>query len=225
MLKANKKRWFEKLFYIYNRNLLKRRFHSFQVSGLENLTERQAEIPTIIYCNHSSWWDGLVAFHIGQKANLNDYFMMEEKQLKNLKLFLKLGAFSVVKASPRKGLKSINYAVKLLKEKPNRAIWIFPQGEILLNDFRPIKFYNGISRIIEKIGKCQLVCIAMRIEFLVDFKPVIFVKINKSEIILVKENFDSKTFTKNLSDNLTENLTELKNHILKNNLKSFDNII
>lgn len=225
MLKANKKGWFEKSFYVYNRNLLSRRFNSFQVSGLENLVDRKTEIPTIIYCNHSSWWDGLVAFHIGQKTDLDSYFMMEEKQLKNLKLFLKLGAFSVVKESPREGLRSINYAVKLLKEKQDRAIWIFPQGEILPNDLRPIKFYNGISRMIEKVGKCQIFCVAMRFEFLGEFKPDIFVKIDETEVVSIDESFDSKSFTKKLTEKLTENLADLKAHILENTLSNYKNII
>lgn len=225
MLKANKKRWFEKVFFVYNRNLLNRRFHSFQVSGLENLMKRKVEIPTIIYCNHSSWWDGLVAFHINRQTKLDGYWMMEENQLKNLQPFRKLGAFSVVKESPREVLKSINYSVRLLKEKKNRAIWIFPQGEIMPNDLRPIKFYNGISRIVEKAEKCQLFCVAMRYEFLGNFKPDIFINIKESEIIKVDEHFDSKVFMKKLSDKLTENLAELKNYILENNLKDFSNII
>ncbi len=225
MLEANKKRWFEKIFFLYNGNLLKRRFHTFQVSGLENLIKRQTEIPTIIYCNHSSWWDGLAAFHIGYNTDLDNYFMMEEKQLKDLQLFRKLGAFSVVKENPREGLKSINYSVKLLKENRNRAIWIFPQGEILPNDLRPIKFYNGISRVVEKIGKCQIFCVALRFEFLEEFKPEIFTKIENAEIIQIDKNFNSKLFTKQLSDKLTKNLAELKINILENNLRDFTNII
>ncbi len=225
MLEANKKLWFEKVFYFYNQNLLRRRFDSFQVTGFENLINKEKHKPTIIYCNHSSWWDGLVIFHLSQKAKLDFFVMMEEKQLKNLQLFRKLGAFSVVRENPREGLKSINYSVKLLQENPNRTLCLFPQGEILPNDNRPIEFFNGISRIIEKIKTCNIFSIAMRYEFLGDFKPQIFLKIKNIDILDNSKNLNSKEFTKKLSDILTINLNELKNDILESKLKNYRNII
>ena len=121
MLKANKSAWFEKIFAVYNRNLFKRRFHSLHVSGMEFLDKKDAEIPLIIYANHSGWWDGLVVFEICRQAKLDFYVMMEEKQLKNLFLFRKLGAFSVVRENARKAMESINYAVELLEQSAHDA--------------------------------------------------------------------------------------------------------
>src|SRR3712207_6621959 len=110
MLAAKKKRWFEEIFALYNRNLFKRRFHSLQISGLEFLQKRNEQSPIIIYANHSSWWDGLVAFDVTRAACLDAFVMMEEKQLKKLFPFRWLGAFSVVRENPRKSLESIKYA-------------------------------------------------------------------------------------------------------------------
>ncbi len=225
MLKANKSRWFERLFFVYNQNLLKRRFHTFKVLGLEKLINRNNDLPTIIYCNHSSWWDGLAAFHISQKANLDFFVMMEEKQLQNLKLFCKLGAFSVVRENPRNAIESINYSVKLLNEDSNRTLWIFPQGEILPNDLRPINFFNGVSRIIEKVGICQIFCVAMRYEFLGEYKPEIFARIDNHQNFDNKESFISKDLTKKLSKNVTDNLEKLKIDLLQNDLEKFQNLI
>lgn len=225
MLEANKKRWFEKLFYLYNLNLLRRRFNSFQVSDFEHLLNREKHQPTIIYCNHSSWWDGLAVFHLSQKAKLDFFVMMEEKQLKDLQLFRKLGAFSVVRENPREGLKSINYAVKLLRENPDRTLCLFPQGEILPNDARPIEFFNGLSRIIEEINDCHIFSIAMRYEFLGDFKPDIFLKIENVNMSDNSKNLNSKELTKKLADKITINLNELNNDILESNFKKYQNII
>src|SRR5688500_17469225 len=107
MLEANKSRIFERIFSLYNRNLLKRRFHSLHVSGLDFLFNKQDGIPLLIYCNHSSWWDGLVAFQISYQTGLDSFLMMEEKQLKDLFLFRRLGVFSVVREDPRQAFKSI----------------------------------------------------------------------------------------------------------------------
>jgi hypothetical protein len=149
---------------------------------------------------------------------------MEEKHLKKLFLFRQLGAFSVVRDKAREALKSINYSVELLKKNPNRALWIFPQGAIQPNDLRPISFYNGISRIIEKLEECNVISLAIRYEFLGEYKPQIFVKVNEPELVKIDKNFNSKLLTKNFELNLTRNLDELKANILTGQLDRYEKI-
>jgi chlorobactene lauroyltransferase len=225
MLEAKKSRWFEKIFALYNRNLLKRRFHSFRISGLDSLLGRDRLLPLVIYANHSSWWDGLIAFEISLQTTSDSFMMMEEKQLKKLYLFRQLGAFSVVRENPRAAVKSINYAAKLLKEKNSRTLWIFPQGEILGNDARPLNFHTGAARVIEKVGRVGALPLAIRYEFRGEFKPEIFVNIGESELISVDENFDAKAQTKNFERQLTETLDELKSGVLSGDLQNYRNIL
>jgi len=63
MLEARKNRVFEKLFAVYNANLLRRKFDSFLVSNLARL-QRVRNIPQVVVANHTGWWDGLVKFEI-----------------------------------------------------------------------------------------------------------------------------------------------------------------
>ena len=225
MLEAKKSVWFEKIFAAYNSNLLRRRFNSLQVSGLDFLHKRDKNLPLLIYANHSSWWDGLVSFQISREVKLDSFWMMEEKHLRKLGLFRKLGAFSIVREKPREAIKSIDYAADLLQKKPNRAVWIFPQGEILPNDIRPLNFYNGLSKAIGKIRNCYAARIAMRFEFLGEFKPDIFVKIDEPEIFCEDENFVSKKTTGIFEEKLTETLNTLKAQVLTNNLDNFQNLL
>lgn len=218
MLEAKKSKWFEKIFAVYNRNLFKRRFSALRVEGIENIKS----FPVVIYCNHSSWWDGLVAFEISKISKIDSYIMMEEKQLLNLQLFRKLGAFSVVRENPRKAIESIDYAANLLQEKTERAVWIFPQGKILPNDSRPFAFYNGISRIVEEVGDCYILPIAIRYEFFGEWKPEVLVKIGKSEQPNFKKN---KGFKENLAKGLETLLDEIKLDIVNENMEHYRNIL
>jgi 1-acyl-sn-glycerol-3-phosphate acyltransferase len=223
MLEAKKSRWFERVFKIYNRNLLKRRFHSFRVSGLDNFVKVNS---SIVYVNHSSWWDGLVAFEISKALRADSFIMMEEKHLRNLFLFRKLGAFSVVRENPRQSVKSLNYAVNLLKEKKEktfRTLWIFPQGEILPNDSRPLYFYNGLAKIIERVRGCSAVPLAIRYEFLNEYKPEIFVKIGKSENFN-NIDFNSKKLTRNFESRISKTLDEIKNDVVSRNFADYKKI-
>lgn len=224
MLEANKSIWFERAFAIYNRNLLKRRFHSLQIFGLDNLKTKDFASPLIFYANHSSWWDGLVIFEIWQKFDFETYVMMEEKHLQKFFLFRKLGAFSVVRENPRKAMKSLRYAAELLKENPSRTVLIFPQGEIQPNDIRPIRFFNGLSRMITKIGKCQVVPISLRYEFAENFKPDIFVNIGKIKKFEIKKIYDYKSLTKDFEKILTDDLGKLKQDITSKNTVNYEKI-
>lgn len=151
--------------------------------------------------------------------------MMEEKQLRKLFLFRKLGAFSVIRDNPREAHKSVKYASRLLIENSQRTLWIFPQGEILPNDRRPLKFYGGAAKIIEKVGKCSAAPLSMRYEFLGKFKPQIFVKIEEPEMFSIKKDLDAKFLTEKLSARLTDNLDQLRNDVIHQNFSSYRSIL
>lgn len=225
MLEAKKSVLFEKIFAVYNKNLLKRKFSSLRVSGFENLSKKDSSLPFLIFANHSSWWDGLVAFQISRELGLDSFVMMEEKQLKNLPLFRKLGAFSIVREKPREASESIRYAVKLLKADSQVTLWIFPQGEILPNDLRPLKFFNGLAHIVEKVEKCAVVPLAMRFEFLGKFKPEIFVRIGEPKFFAYEKDFSAKTATEIFVGKLAETLDELKNDVIARNFDDYRNIL
>ena len=224
MLTADKNLWFEKIFAVYNRNLFNRRFNSLQISGLNFLKNKADNTPLIIYANHSSWWDGLAAFQISRRANLDSFIMMEEKQLKKLRFFRKLGAFSVVREDSREALKSINYAIQTLQQNPKRTLWIFPQGEILPNDLRPLRFYNGLPRIIKSFESCSIACLAMRYEFLGEYKPDIFVKIKKIELSEMELKLRPRQISEILSNYLTCCLDELKAEIVNKRFSEYAKI-
>ena len=218
MLKAKKSEWFQKVFAIYNRNLLKRRFNSFQILNSDVIGQKK---PQIIFVNHSSWWDGLVAFEISRITNADSYIMMEEKQLKKLFLFRRLGAFSVIRENSRQAVESLNYAVNLLQENPRRTLWIFPQGKILPNDTRPMLFYRGLARIVEKVGECSVVPCAIRYELLGHFKPEIFVKIGEPEIFSQPSKVSSKVLTIEFENKLSKTLDALKQDVVSDNLSEY----
>lgn len=217
MLEAKKSFLIEKVFAVYNRNLLKRRFHSLSIFGLDVFREKSVCIPQIIYANHSSWWDGLIFLELLRRFNSENFIMMEEKQLRKLFLFRRLGAFSVARQNPREAIKSINYAARLLSENTNRTLIIFPQGEILPNDARPLRFYNGLAKVAGRIERCKIVPAAFRYEFLGNYKPEIFIRIDQPLIVERGSNFRPKNLTPMLEARLTALLENLKQDITSNN--------
>lgn len=215
MITARKSQWFERVFAVYNKNLIARRFEGLRVAGLNVLRERAHDAPLVLYANHSCWWDGLVVFQLGRECGLQQYAMMEERQLREYPFHRKLGAFSVVRENPREAMRSIEYAARLLSGT-DRALWIFPQGKTEPNGLRPLKFYSGAARIIEKTGTVYAAPVALRYEFLDDFRPDAFAHIGDLEKLSGKELFDSRRASKNLSAALAEKLTATLDSLVEN---------
>lgn len=222
MIRANKIRIFETLFNLYNTRLLKKFFYKIHLENSSSFNNRNTNLPTIIFANHSNWWDGLIAFFLSHNIwNIDAYVMMEIEQLSKHKFFSRLGAFSVDKTSASAAYKSIEYSLDLLKDK-SKVLWIFPQGEMLPNDLRPLNFYSGLSKIVEKTGEVNLFYLSFRYEFLMEQRPEIFIKLKSFEI---KNNWNAKELTNVLSDELTKNLDILKSDVLNSNTSSYKTIL
>ena len=224
MLTANKSIWFEKLFGVYNRNLLKRNFQSFRVKNLQSLKVSDENIPLIIYANHSSWWDGLILFEILKTSEFDSYVLMEEKQLNKYRIFRKLGAFSIIRENFRESIKSLNYAFEILSKGKNKTLLIFPQGEIFPNDKRPLDFFNGLSYLATKLERCILIPCSIRLEFIHNHKPEIFVKFDEGEFHSQTANLKRNILTMHFEEKLTANLNSLKSDIIENKFDDFQKI-
>ena len=176
MLEPRKSKVFELIFSAYSTNLLRRRFDAFWVNGLDSARPETLEGPYLVCLNHSSWWDAIAAFKLSRLLGYDNYVMQEEIHLERYFLFRRLGAFSVVRDNPRSARRSLDYAVGLLNE-PRRAVWIFPQGEIRPNDERPLGFFRGVEYIASRKEGVSPVLIALRYEFLGEWKPSIFARV------------------------------------------------
>ncbi|WP_340026207.1 lysophospholipid acyltransferase family protein [Paenibacillus sp. FSL K6-1096] len=147
MLEAAKSASFDRLFSRYNSlYLLRRHFHFIGLSG--ELQPAAAAGRGILYLmNHSSWWDGLLAYHAAGKLPGNrHYFMMEEEQLSKYAFFRKLGAFSINPGNPGDLRASLRYTAGLLQA--GESVWMYPEGEILPLEHRPLSLKEGAALVL-----------------------------------------------------------------------------
>lgn len=218
MIHSSKNKLFEGIFSLYLKRLLRKHFYKIQITGDENYAKLDKSLPTIIYANHSNWWDGFTAFYMAKEIwKIDSYLMMDIEQMRKYGFFKWLGAFSVERNSPRGAVEAIDYSVELLKNS-NRFLWIFPQGELLPNDIRPLKFYNGITKISESLGKVNLLPFSMKYEFLGEQRAEVFLKIGEPDIFSSGSVNDSTNY---LQEKLTRELDELREMIISGSLNNF----
>jgi chlorobactene lauroyltransferase len=184
-------------------------------------------LPVIFYANHCSWWDGYTAHVVLRQAlGLDPYLMMDVRQLRKYRFFSWAGCFSVNQESGREALASIEYIAKVLPEKPGRALWLFPQGEIRPQDLRPLGFHSGLARLIRRLGDCYVCPVTQLFEFTREQFPVIYLDLGNYRRFQSSDKLPPmQTLTKELEQTLTGRLDTLHADVTHKRLDQFVPII
>ena len=151
-------------------------------------------LPLLLISNHFSWWDGFWAMYLNMKLFRRKFcFMMQEENLRKYSFFNKTGGYSVRKGS-KSIFESLEYTVKLLKEKRNLVL-IFPQGEIEPMRCSQVTFQKGLQHILQKINEpVQIVFLVNIIEYYSNPRPTLFMNIREFEMTEGKEPEIEKTY-------------------------------
>jgi chlorobactene lauroyltransferase len=217
---ANKKPWGE---WLVTRLIigpsLKRTFGGVYVyvdKATLRLRGHDAPIPVIFCLTHSGWWDGYLTYALNHKIFRHDaYLMMEEVNLKKFWFFTWVGVFGIDRDDARKALASIEYITDLLREEPGRALWMFPQGTMTHPDARPLKIYGGVANIARRLGRCAIVPVAVRYDFLMEQAPDAFVRAGAPIMLDIEtERVTSRELTARLTESMAQTADELRADVM-----------
>ena len=173
MIRAQHRLWADFIFQPYLTRLFKRNFHTIQVLGA--LPEIPPHLPLLLLPNHSTWWDGFFVYLLNKRIfRRTAYLMMLEEQLSRYRFFAKIGAYSIEPKYRQGIVKSLGYTVELLNQRTS-LVSVFPQGELLPWQTRPLGYKRGVEWILRKYGKSVAVLpLAIRTEFLGEKRPSVF---------------------------------------------------
>ena len=168
MIAARRQEGFVAGFGAYVQWLLRRSFRGLWLS-------QGAAFPPsgfVAVANHTSWWDGFVAFAVQRAlAPRRPFFvMMSEEGLRRFPFFRYGGAFAVDASSPRRARDAILYAADRAGE--GAGLWIFPQGRLEAPGM-PLVFARGFEYVARRAGVPVVPC-AMRFALLDGQRPDAF---------------------------------------------------
>ena len=182
----------------------------------------------VIYCStHSGWWDGYVSYVVNEATLRRDgYLMMEEVHLAGVPFMTWAGVFGIDRHDPRKALASIEYIVGILSERPNAALYMFPQGTITHPDRRPLGLYGGVGNIARKLPKCAVLPVAVRYEFLLEQAPDILVRIGAPlRFDMGRERLSSAQVNARIEDAMTATTDSLHADIVAGELQAYRRVL
>ncbi len=211
MIRARHNAWADRIFQSYVTWLFKRHFHAIHLIG--QAPETSPDLPLLLLPNHSTWWDGFFVYLLNKKFfRRKPYLMMLEEQLSRYHFFSRLGAFSINLRSAAGMKTSLRYSVDILNENvtPRPMLCLFPQGELLPWNKRPLIYKNGVEVILSGYGgKANILPLAIKTEFLNEQLPEAFFYFGENVIA------NSNTFTgiKRLQESEEDLLEELSRKI------------
>lgn len=197
--------WFQR----YTRAYLRRHFHSLFLLGTPPLLPSDQR-PLIVCVNHSSWWDILVGFHLERELLHTDlYAVMDARQLERYSIFKYIGVLGVDRTSLAGSREFLDLAEQLLKGKP-RSLWLTPQGELVSNYRRPIRFQTGLGHLAARLEEFSLVHLTLHYEFWEEPRPEIFASFTPLRSIKIDpSHFSPRGFVRSEERIMQENLEKL----------------
>lgn len=171
---ARKNLWGDVVLPLYTRHLCGAQLHAVWVKGLDVLAAHP-NAPLLFAPNHACWWDGIIAYLLNILRLKRDfYIMMEDKQLRRYQFFAKAGAFSIRRTHLRSAGQTLRYAEELLST-PGRSLWIFPQGVMVPEDQRPLKFEAGVIHLARRLPNALIVPVSLHYGVRANPRPEVFV--------------------------------------------------
>ena len=140
----------------------------------------EEDSKTIYFLNHTTWWDGLIPLFLNENVlKQKGRAMMEDKQMLKYSFFKKIGAFSVHLDNPKSALVSLRYAVKSM-QRPNAALFIYPEGEINTFSYNKPTFKQGLAWLTEQVPDADVVPVGIYMHCMYKSKPELVIRIDSA---------------------------------------------
>ncbi|HEY1351394.1 MAG TPA: lysophospholipid acyltransferase family protein [Ktedonobacteraceae bacterium] len=178
--------------------------------------------PTLYFANHLSSWDGVIANYLSYMHLRQNSFIMAREQMMGSRSTW-AGLFSVNPLDRFSATQSLRYAVRLLREVPRCALWIFPQGIPLPFHIRPLGFQKGIASILSQMKDIRLVPVVFYYTLIRHSKPEAFVSFGEQPGALTTANLAQ--LTHHLEVCLVRELDKVGSNLAWNQAQSFKTLI
>ena len=209
IIPATKTPWLQNLFSQYTRRYLQRNFHAIYQYGATPCADLTENIPLLVALNHSSWWDVLLGLLAAEDFFSREWYgVMDARQLERYQFFARLGMIGVDRESLVGVKEFLAYSETLLQNTP-RALWLTPQGEMLSNLRRPVRFQPGIGHLAERLGDFYFTTVVFHYEFWNEKRPEAFISLSPVERVRVGADFRRREFVAAQERRIERQLDEL----------------
>ncbi len=197
--------------------------HSVRVSGEENLPAGDG-LPLVIYMNHPSWWDPMIAAVLARRyfPARQHYAPIDSEALKKYKFFAKLGMFGVEAGSFASHRKFLDIGEQLLQQ-PNSALWVTAQGRFADPRERPLRLSSGLAHLLARIQTFAVIPAAVEYAFWEERTAEGLIRFGKP--MLGNAHLAPSAWMNSLTDQLARTMDQLAADSIARNTARFTTIL
>ncbi|QDT04633.1 hypothetical protein K227x_30260 [Rubripirellula lacrimiformis] len=220
-------KWFQDGFHRFLKPFLRRHFHAV---GIDRHTLDQSGLrddePLLVYGNHPSWWDPLVAHFLNRNLfpTRQFYAPIDASALQQYQVFAKLGFYGVEMNSVS-GTSDFLKQSRAILESPGTAIWMTPEGRFADVRDHHAPLMPGLAHLCSRRNSGWVFPLALEYVFWDDRLPVCLARLGVPINIADFPNLEKSQWNTMLSDRLRTAQTDLAADAIARCSDPFDNLL
>jgi 1-acyl-sn-glycerol-3-phosphate acyltransferase len=180
------------------------------------------DVPVIVYANHPSWWDPLVAvtLHEARFGDRGFYAPIDAEAIKKYEIFRRLG-FYPLQLNSRRGAVDFLERSKAILNAKSTAIWLTPEGRFTDARDHAQPLMPGLAHLVHRIDRVLAIPLALEYVYLNERKPCLLMRLAKPVDSQQFHDADKATVATKLEDAFRENQRQLAELVVARSLKPF----
>ena len=203
--------WFQGGFHAFVRPYLRRHFHSVSLcNNGESTANVPPDEPLIVYANHPSWWDPLIAHFVNKEIfdGRQFYAPIDASALAQYKVFAKLGFYGVDMGSISGSAAFLKTSLGILNHG-GTALWITPEGRFSDCRDHTAPLMPGLAHLCTKLDRGRVVPMVMEYVFWEERLPECLVRFGSPMVIADRRHLTKPQWTELLTQRLRDNQSRL----------------
>ena len=219
--------WLQNGFHRFLRSFLKRHFHAIGLDRNSSCADSiDSDKPLIVYGNHPSWWDPLLAHFLNRTLfpKRQFYAPIDADALEQYPVFAKLG-FYVVRMHRASGAGAFLKQSLAILAAGNTAIWMTPEGRFADARDRTATLMPGLAHLCSRLTEGCVLPIALEYVFWEERLPVCLITLGKPLLIDHRQELSKKQWSELLESELRAAQDRLCGLAIARRSEPFDNLL
>ncbi|MEM0927183.1 MAG: lysophospholipid acyltransferase family protein [Planctomycetota bacterium] len=220
-------KWFIDGFHRFLRRYLRRHFHCIAVDRASRpVSETGGERPLILFANHPSWWDPLIAQYLNRTLfdNRTFYAPIDAEALEQYKVFERLGFFGV-RLSSKSGAAAFLANSRDVLDRPSAALWITPEGQFSDVRDHTTPLMPGLAHLCHRSDDADVMAVALEYAFWDERLPICFASLSRPVTLSNHANWAKSDWSEFLSSQLRDAQRRLSELVVARSPEPFDDLL
>jgi 1-acyl-sn-glycerol-3-phosphate acyltransferase len=219
--------WLQSGFHGFLTPFFKRHFHAIAIDRQTRCDQADlGDAAVIVYANHPSWWDPLIAHFLNRRLfpSRQFYAPIDALALQQYRVFSKLGFYGVQLQSTRGAAAFLKQSTAILS-RGDTVIWMTPEGRFCDVRDHSAELMPGLAHLCRRMEDGFVIPLALEYVFWEERLPVCLAKTGSPIRVSERPGWDKPQWSTLLAERLRQTQTSLSRLAVERDSQPFDNLL